>query len=59
MQQNVKTVASLLIAAEEKLVASTVLSRPGIQNEEGLPLTEIREELDEEGNVICAYAMQS
>lgn len=57
MQENVKSAALLLNAAEEKLVASTVISRPGVHNE-GLPLTEIREELDEEGNVLCVYAMQ-
>lgn len=53
VQQNVKTVTFLLGTAEEKLVISTVVSRPGVHNEEGLPLTEIREELDSEGNVIC------
>lgn len=39
-------------------MASTVISRPDVHNEGGLPLTEIREELDEVGNVICMYAMQ-
>ena len=44
---------SLLSTAEEKLAASNVICQSGVNNEERLPLTEIREELDEEGNVIC------
>jgi unconventional prefoldin RPB5 interactor 1 len=56
VQQNVKTVSSLLQAAEEKYAASQVLIQPEVRNEEGLPLTEIHEELDEEGNVICTLA---
>ena len=55
VQQNVKTVSSLLQAAEEKYAASQVLVQPEVQNEEGLPLTEIHEELDEEGNIICMF----
>ena len=53
VQQNIKSVRSLLSAAEEKLLASEVLKDAKALNEEGLPLTEIHEELDEEGNVIC------
>lgn len=53
VQQNVKTVSSLLDTAQEKYAATQVLSKPEARNEEGLPLTEIHEELDEEGNVIC------
>ena len=48
-----KSVLSLLQAAEEKYAASQVLSQPEIRNEEGLPFTEILEQLDEEDNVIC------
>ena len=55
VQQNVKTVSSLLQAAEEKYAASQVLVQPEVQNEEGLPLTEIHEELDEEGNIIGMF----
>lgn len=39
--------------AQKKVVASQLLSQPDVQNEEGLPLREIREELDHDGNVIC------
>lgn len=53
MQENVKTISRRLEAANEKFLAATVISQPEVRNEEGLPLTEIREELDEDGNVIC------
>ena len=43
----------MLQAAEEKYAASQVLSQPEVRNEEGLPFTEILEQLDEEDNVIC------
>ena len=54
VERNVKTVTSLLRTAEEKLAASSGLAQPEIRNDEGLPLTEIHEELDEEGNVISS-----
>ncbi|KAL6716487.1 hypothetical protein ACLMJK_006054 [Lecanora helva] len=53
-QKSVKTVSSLLEAAEEKFAASQVLIQPEVRNEEGLPLTEIFEELDDTGNVISS-----
>ena len=43
----------MLQAAEEKYAASQVLSQPEVRNEEGLPFTEIVEQLDEEDNVMC------
>ncbi|KAL2040222.1 hypothetical protein N7G274_007125 [Stereocaulon virgatum] len=52
VQKNEKTISSLLQAAEEKYAASLVLVQPEVRDEEGLPLIEIHEELDEEGNVI-------
>ena len=53
VQQNIKSVTSLLIAAQKELTASEVLRDAKALNEEGLPLTEIHEELDEDGNIIC------
>ena len=41
--------------AEEQLGALKVRSQPKLKNAEGLPITEILEELDEESNVICTY----
>ena len=53
VQGNVKLASKQLDFAEHKLAASEIVSRPDVRDEEGLPLTEIREKLDEEGNVIC------
>jgi unconventional prefoldin RPB5 interactor 1 len=55
VEQNVRTVQKQIEAAENKLAAATVISTPDVRNEEGLPLTEIIEELDEEGNVVSSH----
>jgi unconventional prefoldin RPB5 interactor 1 len=55
VSQNVKTAEKQLQAAEEKLEKVGMVTEDleeGTRDEEGLPLTEITEELDEEGNVI-------
>ncbi len=39
--------------ADEKLSLVNVVVRPDALNEEGLPLTEIREDLDDDNNVMC------
>ncbi|KAI9715460.1 MAG: hypothetical protein M1812_005936 [Candelaria pacifica] len=54
VQHNVKTIQKQLITAEEKFGALLVLQQPEVRNEQGLPVTEIREELDEDGNVIAS-----
>ena len=54
VQHNLKSIASLLSAAEEELTATMVLIEPEVRSDEGLPLTEIHEELDEDGNVISS-----
>ena len=54
VEQNVRTMQKQVDAAENKLAAASVISTPEVRNEEGLPLTEIIEELDEEGNVISS-----
>lgn len=54
VQKNINTIGASLRNAEEKATASLALSQPEIRNEDGLPLTEIREELDEQGNVISS-----
>ncbi len=53
VQQNIKTVRSLLEAAQKNLRSSEVLTEAKALNEEGLPLIDILEELDEDGNIIC------
>lgn len=51
VEQNVRTVQKQLGLAEDKLAAATIISTPDVRNEEGLPLTEIMEELDDDDNV--------
>ncbi len=55
VEQNVQTVTKQLEAAENKLMAATVISEPDVRNDEGLPLMDIVEELDDEGNVISSH----
>lgn len=52
VSRNVKTLENQVEAAGNKLAATTVVSNPDLRNEGELPLTEIIEELDEDGNVI-------
>ncbi|MCJ1400309.1 hypothetical protein MMC11_003514 [Xylographa trunciseda] len=54
VQQNVKTLTRQCGAAEDRLAAIDVVIQPEARSEEGLPLTEIIEELDEDGNVISS-----
>ncbi|KAF2494887.1 hypothetical protein BU16DRAFT_562518 [Lophium mytilinum] len=54
VHQNAQTVQKSLDAAERKLDAAFVLLEPNLADEEGLPLTDIHEELDDEGNVISS-----
>ncbi|KAA8577106.1 hypothetical protein MFRU_023g00120 [Monilinia fructicola] len=54
VQQNIKTIEKQIETAEEKFVKATIISTPDLRNEEGLPVTEITEELDDEGNVISS-----
>ena len=48
----------LLGEAETKAAASLAISQE-VCNDEGFPLAEIREELDDEGNVICMVEFQN
>ncbi|KAF7856052.1 hypothetical protein EAF04_010008 [Stromatinia cepivora] len=54
VQQNINTIKKQIETAEEKLAKATIISTPDVRNEEGLPVTEIIEELDDEGNVISS-----
>lgn len=54
VQQNIKTIERQIETTEEKLAKATIISTPDVRNEEGLPVTEIIEELDDEGNVISS-----
>ncbi|KAI5467383.1 Prefoldin subunit-domain-containing protein [Mariannaea sp. PMI_226] len=50
--QNIKTLGKQLEAAENKYAAATIISQPDATDEEGQPITEIIEELDDDGNVL-------
>lgn len=51
VSKNVETLEKQLEAAEQKLAAATVLINPDVRDEEGLPFTDIIEELDEDDNI--------
>lgn len=51
VSKNVDTLERQLEAAEQKLAAASVVLNPDVRDEEGLPFTDIIEELDEDDNV--------
>jgi unconventional prefoldin RPB5 interactor 1 len=59
VQQNSATIEKQLDAAEKQLAGVDVLLDPGVDNEEGLPMIDIEEELDEEGNEIGSSVNQT
>jgi unconventional prefoldin RPB5 interactor 1 len=59
VQQNSATVEKQLDAAEKQLAGVDVLLDPGVDNEEGLPMMDIEEELDEEGNAVSSSVNQT
>ncbi|KAI4260370.1 MAG: hypothetical protein LQ352_000343 [Teloschistes flavicans] len=54
VQSNVKSLRGSLQAAEDQVTASQALSQEQPNDEEGLPIMEIREELDEDDNVLSS-----
>lgn len=54
VHQNISSVEKQLQAIEKKVNAATVLLEPDMDDEGGFPLTDIVEELDEDGNVISS-----
>ncbi|KAF4784283.1 hypothetical protein HER10_EVM0006405 [Colletotrichum scovillei] len=58
VSKNIATLEKQLETAEEKHAAASVLSNPDVRDEDGLPITEIIEELDEEGNVLSSRLQQ-
>jgi unconventional prefoldin RPB5 interactor 1 len=59
VQQNSATIEKQLDAAEKQLAGVEVLLDPGVENEEGLPMMDIEEELDEAGNEIGSSVNQT
>lgn len=56
--QNVRTLERQVEAAENKLAAAAIISNPDIRDEDGQPVTDIIEELDEDDNVV-SYRLQT
>ncbi|KAI9754400.1 MAG: hypothetical protein M4579_004738 [Chaenotheca gracillima] len=54
VQRNVQTIEKQLQSAENKLASVLVIQQPEAKDEAGLPLLEIREELDDNGKVISS-----
>ncbi|KAK1993367.1 hypothetical protein LX36DRAFT_643231 [Colletotrichum falcatum] len=54
VSKNIETLEKQLESAKQKHAAAAVVSNPDVRDEDGLPITEIIEELDEEGNVIAS-----
>ncbi|KAK1764871.1 Prefoldin subunit-domain-containing protein [Phialemonium atrogriseum] len=54
VERNVETIGKQLEAAQNRLAASIVVANPdgGTDEESGLPITDIIEELDKDGNVV-------
>ncbi|OAK96569.1 hypothetical protein IQ06DRAFT_296618 [Phaeosphaeriaceae sp. SRC1lsM3a] len=59
VQQNSATIEKQLDVAEKHLAGVEVLLDPGVENEEGLPMMDIEEELDEHGNEIGSSVNQT
>jgi len=59
VQQNSGTVEKQLDAAEKQLAGVDVLLEPGLDNEEGLPMMDIEETLDDAGNEISSSVNQT
>lgn len=52
VQENVTKVEKQIEQGEIRLASLIVVAAPDLTNEEGLPIMDIREELDEEDNVV-------
>jgi unconventional prefoldin RPB5 interactor 1 len=59
VRQNSATIEKQLDAAEKQLAGVDVLLEPGMENEEGLPMMDIEEELDEAGNEVASSVNQT
>lgn len=58
VSKNVSTLEKQLENAENKLAAATVLTNPDVRDEEGLPITDIIEELDDDDNITSYHLQQ-
>ncbi|KAJ0279646.1 hypothetical protein COL940_006642 [Colletotrichum noveboracense] len=54
VSKNIETLEKQLESAEQKHAAASIVSNPDVRDEDGLPITEIIEELDKEGNIVAS-----
>ncbi|KAF2123993.1 hypothetical protein P153DRAFT_371296 [Dothidotthia symphoricarpi CBS 119687] len=59
VQQSSATIEKQLDTTEKQLAGVDILLDPGVDNEEGLPMMDIEEELDEDGNEIASSVNQT
>lgn len=59
VQQNSSTIEKQLDTVEKKLAGVDVLLEPGMENEEGLPMMDIEEQLDDDGNELSSSVNQT
>lgn len=59
VNRNVDTIKKQLSDAQKKLNVLLLAEQPEFRNDAGLPLTEITEELDEDGNVVSSKLQRS
>ncbi|KAK7550039.1 Prefoldin subunit-domain-containing protein [Phyllosticta citricarpa] len=59
VQQNIATVQKQADTTEDRLNKVLIISNPSLQDEEGGALMDIREELDEEGNVLTSSVQKA
>jgi unconventional prefoldin RPB5 interactor 1 len=59
VRTNTATIEKNLDAAEKKLAGVDVLLEPGMDNEDGEPMMDIEEELDDEGNEVSSSVNQT
>lgn len=59
VQQNSATIEKQLDSAEKQLAGVDILLEPGMHNEEGLPMMDIEEELDDAGNEVSSSINQT
>lgn len=57
VSKNISTLEKQLEIAETKLATATIVTNPDVRDEEGLPITDIVEELDDDDN-ITSYRLQ-
>ncbi|KAH8722926.1 Prefoldin subunit-domain-containing protein [Phaeosphaeriaceae sp. PMI808] len=59
VQQNNATIEKQLDAVEKQLAGVELLLDPGVENEDGLPMIDIEEELDDDGNEVASSVNQT